>query len=75
MDYFKFISYFLLKFAPFNIALVFLSMEQPLATMALARLGGCCRSLLLDSSKAAFYGAVQPAWIVSCVGGETSKTF
>uniref|UniRef100_H3CPX0 Pentatricopeptide repeat-containing protein 2, mitochondrial n=1 Tax=Tetraodon nigroviridis TaxID=99883 RepID=H3CPX0_TETNG len=38
--------------------------------MALARLGACCRSLLLDSSKAAFYGSVQPAWIISCVGAK-----
>lgn len=67
--------YFLLKCVRFNMPFVFLSMEQPLATMALARLGACCRSLLLDSSKAAFYGSVQPAWIISCVGGKTSKTF
>lgn len=48
-------------------------MEQPLATMALARVGKCCRSLLLESSK--FCGSVQPAWIESCIGGKASKWF
>ncbi|XP_003965348.2 pentatricopeptide repeat-containing protein 2, mitochondrial isoform X1 [Takifugu rubripes] len=43
-------------------------MEQPLATMALARVGKCCRSLLLESSK--FCGSVQPAWIESCIGAK-----
>lgn len=52
---------------------VFPSIQQPVATMALVRLGKCYRFFLLDFSKAASCGFVQPAWIVSCVGGKTSK--
>lgn len=78
MVHFKCIYCFLLKLAPFNIPCFFFvcfSVEQLLATMALARLGKCVRPLLLDSSKAVFYGSVKPAWIVSCVGGKTRKIF
>uniref|UniRef100_A0A3Q3VTF6 Pentatricopeptide repeat-containing protein 2, mitochondrial n=1 Tax=Mola mola TaxID=94237 RepID=A0A3Q3VTF6_MOLML len=38
--------------------------------MALARVGKCCRSLVLESSKAAFCGVSQPLWTEGCVGAK-----
>ncbi|XP_054468856.1 pentatricopeptide repeat-containing protein 2, mitochondrial [Anoplopoma fimbria] len=45
-------------------------MVQSVGTMALARVGTCCRSLVRDSSKVAFCGVLQPGWIECCIGAK-----
>ncbi|XP_034753143.1 pentatricopeptide repeat-containing protein 2, mitochondrial isoform X1 [Etheostoma cragini] len=45
-------------------------MVQSVGTMALARIGKCCRSLVHDPSKGLFCGVLQPGWIDGCVGAK-----
>ncbi|XP_071322249.1 pentatricopeptide repeat-containing protein 2, mitochondrial [Trachinotus anak] len=45
-------------------------MVQSVGTMALRRLGKCCRSLVHDPSKGVFLGILQPGWIESCKGAK-----
>lgn len=50
------------------------SMVQSVDTMALARIGKCCRLLVREPTKGVFCGVLQPSWIECCVGGERNKT-
>ncbi|XP_034566343.1 pentatricopeptide repeat-containing protein 2, mitochondrial [Notolabrus celidotus] len=45
-------------------------MVQSVGTMALARLGKCCRSLVRESSKGLFCGILQPGVIEGCIGAK-----
>ncbi|XP_075941980.1 pentatricopeptide repeat-containing protein 2, mitochondrial [Anarhichas minor] len=45
-------------------------MVQSVGTMALARVGKCCRSLVRDPSKVAFCGVLQPGGIEGCIGAK-----
>ncbi|KAA8584397.1 hypothetical protein FQN60_008182, partial [Etheostoma spectabile] len=50
-------------------------MVQSVGTMALARIGKCCRSLVREPSKGLFCGVLQPSWIDGCIGGNYIELF
>ncbi|XP_049909358.1 pentatricopeptide repeat-containing protein 2, mitochondrial [Epinephelus moara] len=45
-------------------------MVQSVGNMALARVGRCCRSLVLEPSKGLFCGVLQSGWTEGCLGAK-----